>query len=80
MWTYFILHVPLIKYGATSSEETFYISNSKKKEEKKSYLNVQITSSCLDLVFCDKITKCIMKKQTVLNLFYSCSYFIIFSF
>jgi len=32
MWIYLILLVTLIKYGATSSEETFGISNSEKKE------------------------------------------------
>jgi len=31
MWIYLTLHVTLIKYGATSSEETFGISNSEKK-------------------------------------------------
>jgi len=35
-------NVPLIKYGATSSEETFGISNSKKK---RCCLVLQITSS-----------------------------------
>jgi len=35
-WIYLVLHVTLIKYGSTSFEETFGISNSEKKQKELS--------------------------------------------